>query len=115
MFVSPDSAFDVNWVVMMMIATLIGGVGSIEGPIIGVLIWFALREVLATWLGMSGGWYLICMGTAAMGLAIAAPRGIWPLAQARLGLRGLSLVRKESMASGSETVLTQTTPKGSSA
>lgn len=28
-FVSPDSAFDINWVVMMMFATLIGGIGSV--------------------------------------------------------------------------------------
>ena len=93
MFVSPDSAFDVNWVVMMMFATLIGGVGSIEGPVIGVLIWFALRELLATWLGLPGGWYLIGMGAVAMVVSVLAPRGLWGLAQSRWGWRGLSVRR----------------------
>lgn len=93
LFVSPDSAFDVNWVVMMMFATLIGGIGTLEGPVIGVLIWFALREVLTTWLGLSGGWYLIAMGTVAMGVSLYAPRGLWGVAQRRFGWAGWSVKR----------------------
>lgn len=76
MFVVPASAFDVNWVVMMLFATLIGGIGTIGGPVIGVLIWFALREVLATSLGISGGWYLIAMGAVAVVVSLYAPRGL---------------------------------------
>ena len=93
MFVSPDSAFDVNWVVMMMFATLIGGIGSLEGPIIGVLIWYALRELLSTWLGLTGGWYLIGMGSVAMAVSLAAPCGLWGLAQQHAGWRGWSARR----------------------
>lgn len=80
MFLAPSAAFDVNWVVMMLFATLIGGIGTIGGPVIGVLIWFALRELLATSLGISGGWYLIAMGAVAVGVSLWAPRGL-------LGLR----------------------------
>jgi branched-chain amino acid transport system permease protein len=80
MFLVPSAAFDVNWVVMMLFATLIGGIGSIGGPVIGVLIWFGLREVLATSLGISGGWYLIAMGAVAVVVSLYAPRGL-------LGLR----------------------------
>ena len=93
MMVTPDAAFDVNWVVMMMFATLIGGVGSLEGPVIGVLIWFALRELLSTWLGLPGGWYLIGMGTVAMVVSVLAPRGLWGVAQQRWGWHGLSVRR----------------------
>lgn len=93
MFVSPDAAFDLNWVVMMMFATLIGGVGSLEGPIIGVVIWYGLRELLSTWLGLTGGWYLIGMGTVAMVVSVFAPRGVWGLAQQRWGWRGWSVHR----------------------
>lgn len=92
LFVAPDSAFDINWVVMMF-ACLIGGIGTIEGPVIGVLIWFALREGLTTGLGLSGGWYLIAMGTVAMALSLVAPRGLWGLAQRRFGWRGWSVRR----------------------
>ncbi|HSW07307.1 branched-chain amino acid ABC transporter permease [Aquabacterium sp.] len=93
MFVSPDSAFDINWVVMMMFATLIGGIGTLEGPVIGVLVWFALRELLSTWLGLSGGWYLIAMGAVAMAVSLYAPRGLWGVAQRRFGWAGWSVKR----------------------
>ncbi|WP_066262563.1 branched-chain amino acid ABC transporter permease [Hydrogenophaga flava] len=87
MFLAPSAAFDVNWVVMMLFATLIGGIGTIGGPVIGVLIWFALRELLATSLGISGGWYLIAMGAVAVLVSLWAPRGL-------LGLRPWTSLRK---------------------
>jgi branched-chain amino acid transport system permease protein len=94
MFVSPESAFDINWVVMMLFATLIGGIGTIEGPLIGVLVWFALRELLTGPLGLQGGWYLICMGAVAMAVSLVAPRGLWGWAQPRFGWRGWSVQRE---------------------
>lgn len=84
MFVAPDSAFDINWVVMMMFATLIGGIGTIAGPVLGVLVWYALRELLTTVFGLQGGWYLIGMGTVAIVTSLYAPGGLWgPLARGR--------------------------------
>ena len=90
MFVAPDAAFDVNWVVMMMFATLIGGMGTIAGPVVGVLVWYALRELLTTMFGLQGTWYLIAMGIVAMAISLVAPRGLWGLWQARraTGARG---------------------------
>ncbi|GAA6140978.1 branched-chain amino acid ABC transporter permease [Hydrogenophaga sp. 5NK40-0174] len=87
LFLTPTAAFDVNWVVMMLFATLIGGIGTIGGPVLGVLVWFALRELLATSLGISGGWTLIAMGAVAVLVSLWAPRGL-------LGLRPLSTLRK---------------------
>ncbi|RYF61557.1 MAG: branched-chain amino acid ABC transporter permease, partial [Comamonadaceae bacterium] len=86
MFVVPGSAFDINWVVMMLFATMIGGIGTIAGPVVGVLVWFGLRELLAVSLGISGGWYLIAMGCVAMAVSLWAPRGLvglWPMGSAR--------------------------------
>ncbi len=77
MFIAPDSAFDINWVVMMMFATLIGGIGTIAGPVLGVLVWYALRELLTTVFGLQGGWYLISMGAVAIAASLYAPRGVW--------------------------------------
>jgi branched-chain amino acid transport system permease protein len=93
MFVAPDSAFDINWVVMMMFATLIGGIGTLEGPVIGVLVWFALRELLTTVVGLQGGWYLIGMGGVAMTLSLFAPRGLWGLARQHWNWRGWPMQR----------------------
>jgi branched-chain amino acid transport system permease protein len=94
MFVTPDSAFDINWAVMMMFATLIGGVGSLEGPVIGVAVWFALRETLTTWLHLPGGWYLMAMGAVAMVASLVAPRGLWGILQRRFGWEGLAVCRR---------------------
>jgi len=101
MFVAPDSAFDINWVVMMMFAVLIGGIGTIEGPVIGVLIWFGLREVLTTVLGLQGGWYLMGMGGVAMVVSLFAPRGVWGLVQQRWGWRLLRVERTAISSGGS--------------
>jgi branched-chain amino acid transport system permease protein len=99
MFISPDPAFDINWVVMMMFAVLIGGIGTLEGPVLGVLIWFGLRELLTTVLGLQGGWYLIGMGGVAMVVSLFAPRGLWGLAQQRWGWRLLNVQRSAGPAS----------------
>lgn len=84
-FVAPDSAFDINWVVMMMFATLIGGIGSVAGPIVGVLVWYGLRELLTTAFGLQGGWYLIGMGGVAIVASLFAPRGLCGLLPRRRG------------------------------
>jgi branched-chain amino acid transport system permease protein len=85
MFVAPDAAFDINWVVMMLFATLIGGIGTQAGPVLGVLLWFGLRELTTGVFGWSGGSYLIAMGLLAMALSLKAPAGLWPLVRGWLG------------------------------
>jgi branched-chain amino acid transport system permease protein len=94
MFVTPDSAFDIDWAVMMMFATLIGGVGSLEGPVIGVAVWFGLRETLTTWLHLPGGWYLMVMGAVAVLASLVAPRGLWGVLQQRFGWAGFAVRRR---------------------
>jgi len=84
----------------MMFATLIGGIGTLEGPLIGVLIWFALRELLTGSLGLQGGWYLICMGAVAMVVSLMAPRGLWGWLQPRFGWRGWSVLREPPARTG---------------
>jgi branched-chain amino acid transport system permease protein len=43
--ISPDTAFSVNdWTAFVIFITVIGGIGRIEGPIIGTIIFFALRQ-----------------------------------------------------------------------
>lgn len=93
MFLSPDSAFDINWVVAVMFIVIIGGIGTIEGPLIGTLIYFGLREFFGTFFSMSGGWYLIAMGCIAIAVMLLAPRGLWGLARERWRFRGLTVQR----------------------
>ena len=71
--VQPASVFSVEWSAQMIFVTVIGGIGSIEGPIIGAVLFFALQQTLAQY----GAWYLIVLGGVAILVAIWLPRGIW--------------------------------------
>ena len=46
--ISPDAAFSVNdWTAFVIFITVIGGIGRIEGPIVGTIVFFLLRQTLA--------------------------------------------------------------------
>jgi branched-chain amino acid transport system permease protein len=78
--ISPDAAFSVNdWTALVIFMVVIGGIGSFEGPIIGTLIYFVLRETLA---GL-GPFYLIILGAVAIAVMLVEPRGLWGLVRAR--------------------------------
>ncbi len=82
-FVQPGSVFSVQWSAEMIFVTVIGGIGSIEGPIVGAIIYIVLQQTLA----QQGAWYLILLGTVAVVVAVWAPRGIWGLISSRTNLR----------------------------
>ncbi len=72
--ISPDAAFSVNdWTAFVIFIVVIGGIGTLEGPIIGTLIFFALRETLAD----LGTTYLIVLGAVAIIVMLKAPNGVW--------------------------------------
>lgn len=78
--ISPDAAFNVNdWTAFVIFIVVIGGIGTIEGPIIGAIIFFALRETLAD----LGSGYLITLGLVAIIIMLKAPNGIWGLIRDR--------------------------------
>lgn len=86
--ISPDSGFSVNdWTALIIFMVVIGGIGTFEGPILGTLIYFLLRETLAT----LGPVYLIILGTVAIAVMLIEPRGIWGFVRARWGLQLLPL------------------------
>jgi branched-chain amino acid transport system permease protein len=71
--VHPGSAFSINWTAYLIFITIIGGVGTIEGPIIGTIIFYVLRETTSKY----GTWYFIALGLLAMVLTIWSPAGIY--------------------------------------
>lgn len=74
--ISPDAAFSLNdWTALVIFIVVIGGIGTLEGPIIGVAVFFILREIAADW----GAWYLIMLGSIAVAAMLFAPKGIWGL------------------------------------
>ena len=72
--ISPDAAFSVlDWTAYVIFTVVIGGVGTIEGPIVGVIVFYALQRYLADF----GTWYLILLGALAISIMLFAPKGIW--------------------------------------
>ncbi len=57
-----------------MFIVIIGGIGTLEGPILGVIIFFGLRELMTGPLGLSGGWYLVGLGIIAVVVMIGRRR-----------------------------------------
>lgn len=81
--ISPDAAFSVNdWTAFVIFIVVIGGIGTLEGPIIGTLLFFALREVLADF----GTIYLMVLGLVAIVVMLKAPKGVWGLIRDRYDL-----------------------------
>lgn len=81
--VQPESIFSVNYSVFMIFMVVIGGIGTIEGPILGAVLFFGLQQ----WLGDFGAWYLLLLGVLAVAVTLFAPRGLWGLISGRRGLR----------------------------
>ena len=82
--ISPDAAFSVNdWTALVIFMVVIGGVGSFEGPIIGTIIYFLLRETLAN----LGSTYLMILGAVAILVMLKAPKGLWGLVRERINLQ----------------------------
>lgn len=78
--VTPDAAFSVTeWSAFVIFIVVIGGLGTIEGPIIGVILFFLLRDIAADW----GTWYLIGLGAIAIAVMLIDRRGIFGALKAR--------------------------------
>jgi branched-chain amino acid transport system permease protein len=87
---SPEAGFSINdWTVVVIFMVVIGGIGTLEGPIIGMLIYFVLREFLANY----GTWYLILLGVVAVAIMLRAREGIWGLVAHKFNLHLFSVRR----------------------
>lgn len=79
---TPDSAFSlIDWTAYILFIVVIGGIGRFEGPIVGTIVFFALRMAFADY----GVFYLILLGVVAITVMLKAPNGLWGIVSARLG------------------------------
>jgi branched-chain amino acid transport system permease protein len=102
--ISPDAAFSlIDWTAYVIFIVVIGGIGTMEGPIIGVVIFYLLQYYLAA----LGSWYLMILGGLAILLMLFAPGGVWGLishsfnislfpVRRRLVVRGAQAEEKDS-------------------
>ena len=74
--IAPQASFSiVDWSVLITFIVVIGGIGTIEGPILGTIFFFVLREYLSD----LGTWHLILLGVFSIAIILIDRRGIWGL------------------------------------
>jgi branched-chain amino acid transport system permease protein len=88
--VSPDAAFSINWTAYTIFIVVIGGLGTLEGPIVGTLVFFFLRELLSDY----GAWYMIVLGSLAVAAMMRYPQGLWGLVAERWDLAFFPVQRR---------------------
>lgn len=75
--ISPDAAFSVNWTAFAIFMVVIGGIGRVEGPIVGALVFWALNKLFSDY----GSWYLLGLGLLAIVMTLQFKQGIWGAVQ----------------------------------
>jgi len=71
-FIQPFEAFGIGWTVKLLFIVIIGGLGTVEGPILGAVIFVLLQQFLSEYIGFN----LIILGTITILTIFFAPKGI---------------------------------------
>ena len=81
--ISPDAAFSVlDWTAYVIFIVVIGGIGTVEGPLLGTIVFYLMQRNLAGF----AAWYLILLGALAIAVMLFAPKGLWGYVSERYGL-----------------------------
>lgn len=75
--VQPDSVYSVNYAALMVFMVVIGGIGTIEGPIVGAVAYYLIQDRLQA----LDSWYLVILGVLAIAFTLLLPNGLWGLAR----------------------------------
>jgi branched-chain amino acid transport system permease protein len=70
--IKPASGFDISWLLLSLMATVIGGEGTEEGPVIGAAVVTFLRFLLINY----GAWSLFIQGIILIVVVVMMPQGI---------------------------------------
>jgi branched-chain amino acid transport system permease protein len=86
--ISPDAAFSLlDWTAFVIFVVVIGGIGTLPGPVIGVLVFYALEGLLVDY----GTVYLIVLGLLGIAVMLFSRSGLWGLFIRRTGFDPLPL------------------------
>ena len=88
--ISPDAAFGVQWSPVIIFMVVIGGLGTIEGPLLGAALYFVLSKYFSDY----GTWYLVGLGLVAIIVTIRFPQGLWGALAARFDIRCFPVQRR---------------------
>jgi branched-chain amino acid transport system permease protein len=85
-FIQPYTAFSIDWTVKLVFIVIIGGIGTIEGPVVGTFIYVLLSQ----WLAEYGSVSMLILGIIAIIIILVAPKGIMGTLQEKTGFTILS-------------------------
>jgi branched-chain amino acid transport system permease protein len=85
LFIQTQAVFGVQWSAYMIFMALVGGLGTLEGPIVGAIVFYLIQNRFADY----GAWYLVGLGATAIVFALFLPRGLWGTAEARFRVQFL--------------------------
>jgi len=85
-FIQPYRAFSIDWTVKLVFMVVIGGIGTIEGPLVGAFLYVLLSQFLAGYFSVN----MLIMGSIAILVILVAPGGIMGTLQDKLGFEILS-------------------------
>ncbi len=72
--IAPHASFSISdWTVFIIFNVVIGGIGTMEGPILGTIVFFILRAFLTDY----GTWYLMLLGALSIVIILVDRRGLW--------------------------------------
>ena len=76
-YIDPDSILSGQLAILIALPAVLGGVGTLWGPLIGAAVLIPLREISSSYLGSSGsGFDLMLYGVLIMAVALLRPQGL---------------------------------------
>ncbi len=84
--IDPETVFPLLLSILVVLMTMLGGIGTLWGPIIGAAVLFPLSELTRIWFGGTGGAEdLMIYGALILVIAVAYPGGLISLLRQLLG------------------------------
>jgi branched-chain amino acid transport system permease protein len=87
----PEQVFHISRSIEIILAPIVGGIGTLLGPILGAFILTGLAETLTGALNAAGidipGAKQVFYGVCLLAVIVALPDGVWPWLSRRLGLK----------------------------
>ena len=88
LYLDPESVLILPISVQIVLVAMLGGAGSVMGPVIGAAILLPISELTRAWLGLKGsGLDMIIYGTLIMLISVYQPAGVWGLISSKLARR----------------------------
>jgi branched-chain amino acid transport system permease protein len=89
-YIQPNASFSIEWSAAASFMAVVGGLGTVEGPILGAAVYVLLQQELSA----SGAEHLIVLGAISVIVMLVAPRGLAGLIRDRLGWTLFPVERK---------------------